>query len=589
MRRIIIVLLAVMLLCGCAAQPTDHNYITVSLTVPKGCKALNNGLQIRSGADAEFRLVMDDGYNFLSVDYEGAYTTEERNGIVYLRLEDVKYPAKLALTLSNNFCTIYYDTNGGPGDGAEVTYDVSEHIRPNTSIGQDISPRDGHTLIGWNTEPDGSGTAVGLGSRVSVPDKELTLYAQWVEWSDEKDFTWARLEDGTVRITGYLGSDETVVIPAQLSGLEVTVIGTAAFSDCDPTHVILPNTLKTIEDGAFLRCGMKELTLFDNIETFSDNSFMNCENFSTLHINAAEAPWGYDYRRESCLADKVDILIEAQGTRKIVFYGGCSMWYNLDGQLAQETIGSEYQVINMGLNGVINSAAQMQILTHFLEEGDIFFHTPEVSSDSQMMLREQMINHDRKLWSGLEYNYDLVSLVDIRTLPEFFDIYYYWLSTKECTSSYTDVYRDSYGNDYVDEYGCASFYRNYTAETLGDKVYLDPSYFTTTSLGLLEDQYQKYQERGVKIYVSYACTNLQAVPEDQKENVELIDDLFRRSFNAMEGVTVVGKLSDFLYESKDFYDTNYHLRTEQANQNTQKWMEALKEQMILDGLWSGTE
>ena len=588
MRRILIVLLAVLLLCGCTTQPVRTSYITVSLTVPEGCTAVNNGLQIRSGEDAVFQLKMEDGYSFLSVDYDGEYTAEEKNGVVQLRLKDVKYPTKAALTLSDTFCTIYYDTNGGPGNGVEISYDVSEHIRPNTSIGTDISQRAEHTLIGWNTEPDGSGTAVGLGSRVSVPDKYLTLYAQWAKWSDESDFTWVRADDG-VRITGYTGSDETVVIPAKLGGVEVTVIGTGAFADCDPEHVILPNTLKTIEDGAFLRCGMKELTLFDNIETFSDNSFMNCDNFSTLHINAVEAPWGFDYRRESCLADKVDILIEAQGRKKIVFYGGCSMWYNLDGQLAQNTIGQEYQVINLGLNGVINSTAQMQILGAYLEEGDIFFHTPEVSSDSQLMIRTQMINHDRKLWSGLEYNYDLVSLLDIRTLGDFFDIYYYWLSTKECTSSYTDIYRDSFGNDYVDEYGCASFQRNVGKEELSDKVYLDPAYFDADALAILEEHYQRYQEKGVKIYVSYACMNLDAVPEDQKGNVELIDELFRDSFSDMEGITVLGKLSDFVYCNTDYYDTNYHLRTAQTQYNTTMWLVALKEQMILDGLWPGTE
>ena len=57
-------------------------------------------------------------------------------------------------------------------------------------------------------------------------------------------------------------------------------------------------------------------------------------------------------------------------------------------------------------------------------------------------------------------------------------------------------------------------------------------------------------------------------------------------FNSMEGVTVVGQMSDFVYHSGNFYDTNYHLRTEQTHYNTQKWMEALTEQMVQDGLLS---
>ena len=572
------------LLCGCSAQYTDAAFITVSLTAPEGCSVVNNGQRIRSGKDAEFQLVLDSGYNVFSVDYDGEYSTQEINGIVYLRLEKVKYPTKAEVQLSSDFCTIHYDPNGASGVVNTVSYDLTEHIRPNTSIGTDIFSRGGYTLTGWNTEADGSGLAVGLGSRVSVgAGEELTLYAQWAQWTDESQFTWIRTEEG-VKITGYLGTDETVVIPASLGGAEVTVIGTGAFTDCDPKHVILPYSLKTIQSGAFLRCGMEEVTLFDNIENFGDVSFMECDNFSTLHINAVEAPWGYDYRRESCLADKVDLLIEAQGSKKIVFYAGCSMWYNLDGGIAQLTVGDEYQVINMGINGIINSEAQMQIIGHFLEEGDIFFHTPEIASEAQLMIRNGMINHDRKLWSGLEYNYDLVSLIDLRTMPEFFDIYYYWLSTKEQTSSYTDTYRDSYGNDYVDEYGCASFYREYTAETLGDKVALDPSYYQKSNLDVMNSYYQSYRQKGVTIYVSYAVVNLSAVPEEQQGNVEMMDELFRDSFSSMEGVTVLGKLSEFIYESECFYDTNYHLRTTQVAENTQVWMTYLKEQMIQDGL-----
>ena len=583
MRRIWAILIIVLLLWGCEAKQPEPACITVSLALPEGCSVVENGLQIESGADAVFELVLEEGYELSSVDYDGAYTVEDQHGIVCLRLQEVRYATLAAVELTNYFCTIVYEPNGGAGETVSVVYDTEEHIRPNTSIGTDIFSREGYTLTGWNTEPDGSGVAVGLGSRVSVPNGALTLYAQWAKWSSEEDFLWILEEDG-IKITGYTGTDDPVVVPGTLKGSEVTVIGIGAFDGCAASHIILPPTVKTLQMDAFTNCAMKELTFFDNIEAFGDVSFNSCPNFSTVHINAVEAPWGYDYRRESCLADKVDILIAAQGQQKLVFYGGCSMWYNLDGSLAQEAVGDEYRVINMGLNGVMNSSAQMQILSAFLEPGDVFFHTPEVSSDPQMMRREEMINHDRKLWCGMEYNYDLVSLLDIRTLPEFFDILYYWLSTKEQTSSYTDMYRDYLGNDYVDEYGCASFLRTTTKEELDDKVALDPDCFEPEAMTRLEDHYQVLMDRGVTVYVGYACVNLDAVTEAEQQAVETVDSLFRETFEAMEGVTVVGTMSDYLYHNSDFYDTNYHLLTAQARENTAVWMEDLTRQMILDGL-----
>ena len=583
MRRILLLLLVALLLCGCTVQMTEPPYITVSLQLPQGCQVVNNGLKIRSGEDAVFELVFEDGFNFSGVLYDGNYTTEMKNGRTILRLEKVLYPTVAKVSATSLYCSITYDPNGGGGNRMTLYYDRSEHLRPNTSIGTDMYIRSGYTLVNWNTEADGSGTSVGLGSRVTVNGTEETLYAQWAAWSGAANFEWEEV-DGEIRITSYIGSSTYVVVPGTINGKQVTTIGEYAFRRTNVEKVILPYNIRTLEDGSFAYSKLKELTIFDNIEYLSDMVFENCKQFTTLHINAVEAPYGYDYRQESCFPDKVDLLILAQGQKKLVCYAGCSMWYNLNGELAQQMIGDEYRVINMGLNGVINSSSQMQILDHFLEDGDIFFHTPEVSSDSQMMIRTEMINHDRKLWSGLEYNYDLVSLLDLQTLPEFFDILQYWLSTKQCTSSYTGAYRDSRGNKYVDEYGCASFYRDVGAESLADKVYLDPAKFDAQALATLENSYKGYQEKGVTVYVSYACMNLSAVPEEQQGNVSLIDNMFRDSFSAMEGITVLGSLQDYIYDKSCFYDTNYHLLTEYTLQNTTKWMTDLLAQMEQDGL-----
>ena len=584
MRRIIALVLIVLLLWGCAPQEALPSYITVSLSLPTGCYVDENRQQILSGDDVFFELTLAPGYRVSGLDYDGTYSIEYGDNRVYVLLENVLYPTMATVKVTSQFCTINYEPNGAVDTAYHVSYDREQHLRPNTEIGNRFE-REGYTQLGWNTEADGSGTAVGLGSRVSVPENTLTLYAQWIKWSDASLFDYEVSEEG-VRITGYHGTEETIVIPAAIGGMDVITVGSGTFWNNTANHVILPNSLVTLEAGAFEGCQLQELTMFDNLENFSDDSFRNCVDLTTIHINAAEPPYGYDYRRESCLADKVDILIEAQGNRKIVFYGGCSMWYNLNGELAQNMIGEELQVINLGLNGVINSTAQMQILSHFMEEGDVFFHTPEISSEAQLLIRTAMINHDRKLWSGMEYNYDLVSLIDLRTVEDFFDIYYYWLSTKKSATSYTQRYVDYLGNDYVDQYGCASFYRDYNDDVLEDKVSLNPSYMDPDALARMESHYQVLQDRGVTIYVSYACVNVDALPEGEIENAELMDQLFRESFSNIEGVTVLGTLQDHLFHNTDFYDTNYHLLTSTSLLTTYNWMEDLVPQLVADGIIS---
>ena len=81
---------------------------------------------------------------------------------------------------------------------------------------------------------------------------------------------------------------------------------------------------------------MEKLTFYDHL-SLADGAFRDCRGLKAISINAKLPPFGFAYRRESCLADKVDMLILSQGERKLVCFGGCSTWYNLDGRFAQDT------------------------------------------------------------------------------------------------------------------------------------------------------------------------------------------------------------------------------------------------------------
>ena len=61
------------------------------------------------------------------------------------------------------------------------------------------------------------------------------------------DYEYSVLDDGTVKITGYNGSAETVVIPDTIDGKSVTSIGNGAFEDCTSlTSVTIPDGVKCI-------------------------------------------------------------------------------------------------------------------------------------------------------------------------------------------------------------------------------------------------------------------------------------------------------------------------------------------------------
>lgn len=80
---------------------------------------------------------------------------------------------------------------------------------------------------------------------------------------------------------------------------------------------------------------------------------------------------------------------------------------------------------------------------------------------------------------------------------------------------------------------------------------------------------------------------MDAVPEGQRGNVALMDGLLREAVGRMEGVALISSLEDYLYRTTDFFDTNYHLVSQAAKENTALWLRDLRAQMERDGVWEG--
>lgn len=61
--------------------------------------------------------------------------------------------------------------------------------------------RSGYEFIGWNTEPDGGGTA--YTSESTFPTDDLTLYSQWKDMS--------KVYCGTKKVSVYCGTQKVSV------------------------------------------------------------------------------------------------------------------------------------------------------------------------------------------------------------------------------------------------------------------------------------------------------------------------------------------------------------------------------------------
>ena len=100
----------------------------------------------------------------------------------------------------------------------------------------------------------------------------------------EGDYSYTELEDGTVEITKYNGSESAVDIPAQIGGKSVTVIGDSAFYGNGAESITMPDTITAIYSNAFTLCDIKNVVLSNNLNIISSNAFAYCDALTDISI-----------------------------------------------------------------------------------------------------------------------------------------------------------------------------------------------------------------------------------------------------------------------------------------------------------------
>lgn len=100
--------------------------------------------------------------------------------------------------------------------------------------------------------------------------------------------------DGTMMITEYMGSSESVVIPEEIMGKTVVAIGEGAFADHPSLqYVSVPSTVTSIGDKAFYGCSsLKTVEVPSGLEEIGDRAFSDCVSLESLYMSdgLADAP-----------------------------------------------------------------------------------------------------------------------------------------------------------------------------------------------------------------------------------------------------------------------------------------------------------
>ncbi len=462
--------------------------------------------------------------------------------------------------------TIRYDGNGGLTRDGKTAIDLpmdNAHLRVNTAQGTRYFTRAGHILTGWSTRPDGSGTAIGLGSRTDRSEG-LTLYAQWAEYSQESDFAFEVVRN-EAHITAYLGDSADVAVPHALGGAKVTRIRTAAFAGAKIDSVILPETLFSVERGAFTGSTVREITLFDNLYYIYDASFEGCENLTTLRINAATHPV-YSGTYFDTFSDKYDRLLSIRDQRKIVLFSGSSGRYGYDSPAIHAAF-PDYEVANMGVYAYTNALPQYDLICDLMQPGDILLSAPEFDTTDDQFCETNRL--DPHFFAMLESNYDALALLDLRDYSSVFDSLGKYLTSRSVMGSRSYAVSangfDDDGHQYpFDTYnpqgdfilpreGSAedvllqSYRADYTAEA-----------FPVALINRLNSAYQPFLSKGVRVYFSYTPRNWSSLTAESTPEARAALHAHLQSHLC---VPVISDIEDYLYPATEFYLIDSHLST----------------------------
>ena len=153
------------------------------------------------------------------------------------------------------------------------------------------------------------------------------------------EWNWSKLEDGTMQIDKYKGSDAAVVIPPFVGDVPVTSVGGCAFvketrsswnANTTTESIAIPESITNISSFAFCGCTkLKEIHLPSQVSRIGYGTFEGCSSLESIDIPTGVTGIGYNAFRftpwEKEQGDMVilnGILVRYQGSNADVVIPG---------------------------------------------------------------------------------------------------------------------------------------------------------------------------------------------------------------------------------------------------------------------------
>ena len=117
--------------------------------------------------------------------------------------------------------------------------------------------------------------------------------SQEIPLPQEEEFAYVTFDDG-LYIAEYLGDGGTVTIPSEHNGEPIVGIGGYAFAmQSRLERVIIPDSIKTIGENAFLSCfNLTSVECGDGVENIGTSAFESCLNLTSVQFGKSVADIG---------------------------------------------------------------------------------------------------------------------------------------------------------------------------------------------------------------------------------------------------------------------------------------------------------
>lgn len=474
---------------------------------------------------------------------------------------------------------IRYHLNGGKvkANGADVyysTFPTDYYYYPNTIADLGTFVRDGYTILAYSTEPNGGGYVTCPGGKVFLEtDGIIDLYVQWSKWSDASLFTYENVTGG-VAITSYTGNEKTVSIPAMLGGKKVVTIKAGAIVGKSMQTLVLPNTIKTIEDGAFQNCAsIDTLYMFDTVTSVTDNCFKGCKKFQNFRMSAARAPvhsdiWGAysrKWERIVALGKKENLLI---------ILSGSSSLYATDSPLLEEKLkaaGYRFAVCNFGIQAGIPQYVYLDFMEDFLDSGDVIIQAPEINGNVHS------VNFTETLHSVLESAYNIYHYLDISKYGSFFSSMATYNRNRESmkATKYSDPRRAGFETNI---YGDWIKENKQGTQNISGSINPKGSSIGSDAIKRYNAAYSFYAAKGVRIYFSIPAMHGGAYKSTDAE-AAAYENLIDTKLSAPR----IFSVKNYVLDPKYFYNSVYHTNDVGAVVRTEQLVKDILAQFAKEG------